>query len=629
MHDCAMEYKECKNYGNYENNAIYNKNASSKSMFWMQIIANIVPIFANIALAIMACLQKSWMMLAMVVPSIMMYIACLIPQIIQYNVNKKSDNKNENNIKKHVETQFSKRISRQHVQGVPNTLVPINLEAILINNANQISNISNSKNIVNSSTPPWKNVVYSWLKSSNESNKKLVAPIGISENGYFCLDLIRNGPHALVAGTTGSGKSVLLTSWCLALAFNYSPKSLQFVFMDFKGGATFDALSTLPHSIGNVGDLNLQHAVRALKGLEKELDRRERLVACQGCHDINQVKPYQPSLAIVIDEFHALKNQLPDYMNRLIRIASVGRSLGMHLIACTQNPMAQVNADMKANMSINICLRVRDAMQSHELLGSSCAASINPNNPGAAYCNTGDGIIALQCSQSRNKDSLIQAIKLAGKFYYYNQPKQLFSAPLPRYLGYSTIKNYCNNTFCNNKSSRFNSDFSYDLSKEDGLLIGLKDDGINLSEAILPTNLGNIAIIGGNKRGKTNLINVISKAIKSRNTYNNSQNIYILDNADSLLEPFSSDTKSQEFQSKLVNPKITVIFCAQNARHIRIPEQAPVRIIFPTGDAGTDTMLGIPSDLLKTLNVDDYQTPGRCVMVIPGSANLLQILSFT
>lgn len=399
--------------------------------------------------------------------------------------------------------------------------------------------------------------------------------------------------------------------------------------MDFKGGATFDALSTLPHSIGNVGDLNLQHAVRALRGLEKELDRRERLVACQGCHDINQVKPYQPSLAIVIDEFHALKNQLPDYMNRLIRIASVGRSLGMHLIACTQNPMAQVNADMKANMSINICLRVRDAMQSHELLGSSCAASINPNNPGAAYCNTGDGIIALQCSQSRNKDSLIQAIKLAGKFYYYNQPKQLFSAPLPRYLGYSTIKNYCNNTFCNDKYSRFNSDFSYDLSKEDGLLIGLKDDGINLSEAILPTNLGNIAIIGGNKRGKTNLINVISKAIKSRNTYNNSQNIYILDNADSLLEPFSSDTRSQELQSKLVNPKITVIFCAQNARHIRIPEQAPVRIIFPTGDAGTDTMLGIPSDLLKTLNVDDYQTPGRCVMVIPGSANLLQILSFT
>lgn len=589
----------------YENNANNTKSIASKPMFWMQIMANIVPILANIALAIMAFLQKSWMMLAMIVPSIMMYIACLIPQIVQYNSNKNNKNLVKNNTNQSVH--FSKTTVDSHIKGVPETLVPINLEAMLINNANQIVSTNYSKNMQNR-VPPWKNVVYAWLVSSKNS---LEAPIGINSSGYFCIDLVKNGPHSLVAGTTGSGKSVLLTSWCLALAFRYSPKLLQFVFMDFKGGATFDSLSTLPHSVGNVGDLNLKHAARALRGLEMELDRRERLVANQGCHDISQVKPSEPSMVIVIDEFHALKNQLPDYMNRLIRIASVGRSLGMHLIACTQNPMGQVNADMKANMSINICLRVRDAMQSHELLGSPAAASINPNNPGAAYCNTGDGIVALQCSQSQNKNSLIKAIELAGKFYCYKTPKQLFSAPLPRYLNNSTLNKYCKNT----KDSEF------------GLLIGLKDDGINLSEAILPINLGNIAIIGGSKRGKSNLINVIKNAISMQNL--DSKNIHIQDNADSLLEPFNSDEKSKELQCKLKDTKTTVIFCAQNARHIRIPEQAPVRIIFPTGDAATDSMLGIPTDLLKTLSVEDYQTPGRCIMVIPGKANLLQILSFT
>ena len=566
----------------YENNANNTKSMASKPMFWMQIMANIVPILANIALAIMAFLQKSWMMLAMIVPSIMMYIACLIPQIVQYNSNKNNKSLVKNNTNQSVH--FSKTTVDSHIKGIPETLVPINLEAMLINNANQIVSTNYSKNMQNR-VPPWKNVVYAWLMSSKNS---LEAPIGINSSGYFCIDLVKNGPHALVAGTTGSGKSVLLTSWCLALAFRYSPKLLQFVFMDFKGGATFDSLSTLPHSVGNVGDLNLKHAARALRGLEMELDRRERLVANQGCHDISQVKPNEPSMVIVIDEFHALKNQLPDYMNRLIRIASVGRSLGMHLIACTQNPMGQVNADMKANMSINICLRVRDAMQSHELLGSQVAASINPNNPGAAYCNTGDGIVALQCSQSKNKNSLIKAIELAGKFYCYKTPKQLFSAPLPRYLNNSTL---------------------------------------NLSEAILPTNLGNIPIIGGSKRGKSNLINVIKNAISVQNL--DPKNIHIQDNADSLLEPFNSDEKSKELQHKLKDTRTTVIFCAQNARYIRIPDQAPVRIIFPTGDAATDSMLGIPTDLLKTLSVEDYQTPGRCIMVIPGKANLLQILSFT
>ena len=114
MHYCVMEYE------NNENNA---KDLTSKPMFWMQITANVVPIFANIALAIMAFLQKSWMMLAMVVPSIMMYIACLIPQIVQYNSNK--NNKNYVKNKKSQSIQLGKATVTSHIQGIPGTLIPI------------------------------------------------------------------------------------------------------------------------------------------------------------------------------------------------------------------------------------------------------------------------------------------------------------------------------------------------------------------------------------------------------------------------------------------------------------------------------------------------------------------------
>lgn len=179
---------------------------------------------------------------------------------------------------------------------------------------------------------PWRIIARTWLASPS-----LCVTVGMgSGQRPFTIDLPRQGPHALVAGTTGSGKSVLLQSWCLAMAVRNPPDRLHFVFLDFKGGSAFSVIERLPHTVGSVCDLDLNHAVRALRALELELRRREHLVAAERVGSIGQLQSPPPSLIVVIDEFHALNNQLPDYVDRLVRIASLGRSLGMHVIACTQ-----------------------------------------------------------------------------------------------------------------------------------------------------------------------------------------------------------------------------------------------------------------------------------------------------
>lgn len=619
-----------------------------KVLLYAQMAASIVPIFAHIALLIMAWMQHNWMMLAMIVPSIMMYAASLIPQILQYITQQQQENYAHQLHKEHESNRIvtNTNSKNSHIENLPDTLTPASLETLLM----QRTTAAQSK-------PPWREVLRTWLANENtttrpSSKEHLSAPLGINSHGYCCIDLVDNGPHALVAGTTGSGKSVLLTTWCLALAFRYSPQQLRFVFMDFKGGATFDTLADLPHTMGNVGDLNLRHAVRALRGLELELDRRERLVANQRCHTIAQVTPQEPSLLIVIDEFHALKDQLPDYMSRLIRIAAVGRSLGMHIIAGTQNPLGQVSADMKANIAINICLRVRDSLQSQELLGTSHAANISPNTPGSAYYNLGEGVEALRCARSRNPQLLVAAIQLASKFLHYQHAPLLFSAPLPSLIFPNQIQQYCTENYesyttyesyernVQPKEIEKNPHFINSQKTQTQLkpvVIGLQDTGIRLLPAALPLHLGNVAIIGGRLQGKSNVIRILAHKLElpvycatelsANDTYiiQDDHTPLILDDVDELLEPLSTQPQAIALQERLTRSSAPVIMSMATSRHLRLPEQAPVRIIFPTGDIGTDTMLGVPNSLSKTFDTHDYQLPGRCVMITPGEATVTQI----
>lgn len=220
------------------------------------------------------------------------------------------------------------------------------------------------------------------------------ALLGVGSDGPFWVDLAVDGPHALVAGTTGAGKSELLQTLIASLALGNPPDRLTFVLVDYKGGAAFQDCARLPHTLGLVTDLDAHLTSRALRSLEAEVRRRERLLAAVGASDIGDFERsahHEPlaRLCIVIDEFRVLSEELPDFINGLVRIAAVGRSLGIHLILATQRPAGVVSADMRANLNLRIALRVRDATDSHDVIETDAAAAIPPSLPGRAIVRTG------------------------------------------------------------------------------------------------------------------------------------------------------------------------------------------------------------------------------------------------
>ncbi|MFZ1287722.1 MAG: FtsK/SpoIIIE domain-containing protein, partial [Candidatus Phosphoribacter sp.] len=216
-------------------------------------------------------------------------------------------------------------------------------------------------------------------------------PIGAGASGPLMLDLVRDGPHTLVAGTTGSGKSELLVSLVAGLAAVNRPDELCFVLVDYKGGAAFGTCAQLPHVVGVVTDLDHQLTERALVSLDAELKRRERLLGAAGVADLAAYgavrapsDPAIPRLVLVVDEFRSLAEELPHFVAGLVRVASLGRSLGVHLVVATQRPGGVVTADMRANLGLRVALRVRDVIDSIDVVECADAAAIAEATPGRA-----------------------------------------------------------------------------------------------------------------------------------------------------------------------------------------------------------------------------------------------------
>ena len=224
-----------------------------------------------------------------------------------------------------------------------------------------------------------------------------VAVIGESADGPLSIDLRRDGPHGLVAGTTGSGKSELLQAIIASLAVTNRPDTMTFVLIDYQGGSAFGDCVRLPHTVGVITDLDAYLAERVLTSLTAELARREHLLAVAGATDIDDylagrvlgVAASLPRLVLVIDEFAAMVRDLPDFVTGLVNIAQRGRSLGVHLILATQRPSVMVSADIRASTSLRIALRVTDPAESARVIDAPDAARISPHLPGRGYARLG------------------------------------------------------------------------------------------------------------------------------------------------------------------------------------------------------------------------------------------------
>lgn len=221
--------------------------------------------------------------------------------------------------------------------------------------------------------------------------RPMSAVVGAGVDGPFAIDLRADGPHALVAGTTGSGKSELLQTWIAAMAASLSPARLQFVLVDYKGGAAFRECSELPHTAGFITDLTPHLARRALTALNAELRRREGILNDHRAKDqvdleTRNPEAAPPNLVLVIDEFAALASEIPQFVDGVIDVAQRGRSLGIHLVLATQRPAGVVSGAIRANTNLRIALRTAPG-ESDDVIGTGEADHIDV--PGRAFVRVG------------------------------------------------------------------------------------------------------------------------------------------------------------------------------------------------------------------------------------------------
>ncbi len=260
----------------------------------------------------------------------------------------------------------------------------------------------------------------------------LRAPIGASEIGDFVLDFDRHGPHGLIGGTTGSGKSELLKTLVAGFAATYPPSELTFGLFDFKGGSTFVEFADLPHTVGMASDLDVSLARRALRCLRAELLHRERLFDRAGAKDLADYRsqrstgggdlPPVPRLVVIIDEFAAMASELAEEIGALTDLTARGRSLGVHLLLATQKPSTAVNSDIRTNTRLRISLQVEDDQDSVDVVGIAAGAAIRQKGRGLFRVGTTEVVpiqTALSSGTSAGGDAPAVAV---GPFVFGPEP---------------------------------------------------------------------------------------------------------------------------------------------------------------------------------------------------------------
>lgn len=274
----------------------------------------------------------------------------------------------------------------------------LEIEVMEIENGGEIPNSLSFFEMYNVTSLEQFNILERWRKNRTyDSMKALIGKKAGNSDCYLDIHEKYHGPHGLIAGTTGSGKSETLQTYMLSLALNYSPDDVAFFVIDFKGGGMANLFKNLPHMVGQISNLSGNQIRRAMLSIKSENLRRQRIFSEFGVNHINsytrllknkEATEPVPHLFIIIDEFAELKREEPEFMRELISVAQVGRSLGVHLILATQKPSGTVDDNIWSNSKFRLCLRVQDRQDSFDMLHKHDAAYLT--NSGRCFLQVGN-----------------------------------------------------------------------------------------------------------------------------------------------------------------------------------------------------------------------------------------------
>lgn len=413
--------------------------------------------------------------------------------------------------------------------------------------------------------------------SSATVYKSLAAPIGVkTKNQMVYLDISdkagAHGPHGLVAGTTGSGKSEVLQTYILSIATLYHPYEVGFVIIDFKGGGMANQFKNLPHLIGTITNIDGREINRSLLSIKAELVKRQEMFSQSGVNHINDyIKLYKankvtepmPHLIIIVDEFAELKQEYPDFMKELISAARIGRTLGIHLILATQKPAGVVDAQIWSNSRFKLCLKVQTKEDSNEVLKSPLAAEIV--EPGRAYFQVGNneifdlfqsaysGAAVPEGSENSEKTYAIYEKNLWGKKilkYTNKKVKTLESSVTQLQAIVNYIDDYCSRKDIEKlpgiclpslKDKISTDELPYNVENETGICvpIGIYDDPEQQRQGTVALEMSkdNVYIVGSAQMGKTVMLQTMVYGLIRKYTPQQ-VNIYLIDCGSMVLKIF-------------------------------------------------------------------------------------------